>query len=488
MIKKMVSVKLTSKYVGAVEPYETLKEYEDQNLILNGFVIQRELSGYSKKDIPSARVDLYFDGNDGLGQKRIDGVEAKVYKEAIKFLNRGEIHEFNRKWTAAKQEGKYDNQDPLSRKDITDSSIPPWHTDKNWMSKNKKKEYFDTPLQDVILRNDIDPKDLAGDSGLSSVYNYINGIRELPKSKAEEYAKILGKAPQTLMFDTKMITCWGNVNLQKQTVDINSNKYQPGEIRYNEEVKTVPCPAELYRPDIKAIQIDFDKSCYHGMVAYYYETNGLDPRLHNKLSMIRTFQYLKDDKGNDLDRGYYKYYLGIYQIYGNKKRILNFDATSEHKVIAEDVDVDLVATIVSFVKPAYMDQDVNIKIENVQEVGRLLRENDELQTKSQKISKEVETVMNYLKEEFYNNKKEKIKAENKIKKLVAEIDIVKNKHDELSKKALRSFEQELVEDISKLTKQVEEATSQNQQKIDLFAVNNNNLSAVEFKARKKRAN
>ena len=484
----MVSVKLDTRYIGSVKPFWTLKEYLYQNLILNGFVVQRELPGYSKTDIPFARVDLYFDGPDGLGQKRINGVESKVYREATKYLSKGEIAEFNRKWTAAKQEGKYDNQDPLSRKAITDSSIPPWHTDKNWMSKNKNKEYFDTPLQDIILRNNIDPKDLAAEGGLSSLYNYMQGKRELPKSKAEEYAKILGKAPQTLMFDTQMIPCWGNVNLQKQTADINSIKYQPGEIRYNEEVKTVPCPAELYRPDIKAIQIDFDKSCYHGMVAYYYETNGLDPRLHNKLSMIRTYETLKDDKGNNLDRGYYKYYLGIYQIYGNKKRILNFDATSEHKVIAEDIDVDLVAPIVSFVKPAYMDQDINVKIENVQEVGRLLRENDELQTKSQKISKEVETVMNYLKEEFYNNKKEKIKAENDIKKLVAEMDIVKTKHDELSKKALRGFEQELVEDINKLTKKVEEATSQNQQKIDLFAVNNNNLSAVEFKARKKRAN
>ena len=135
-----------------------------------------------------------------------------------------------------------------------------------------------------------------------------------------------------------------------------------------------------------------------------------------------------------------------------------------------------------------MDQDINVKIENVQEVGRLLRENDELQTKSQKISKEVETVMNYLQEEFYKNKREKIKAENDIKRLMTEMDKVQTKHDELTKKALRSFEEELTDDLNRLTKKVEEATSQNQQKIDLFAVNNNKLSAVEFKARKKRAN
>jgi hypothetical protein len=167
------------------------------------------------------------------------------------------------------------------------------------MSKKVSTEYFDTPLQDIILRNNIDPKDLAADGGLSSLYNYMQGKREVPKSKAEEYAKILGKAPQTLMFDTKMIPCWGNINLQKQTADINSIKYQPGEIRYNEEVETVPCPAELYRPDIKAVRMDWDNSVYHGMIAYYYETNiqnesqfnrsAIHASLNNSRCMIRTY-------------------------------------------------------------------------------------------------------------------------------------------------------------------------------------------------------
>jgi hypothetical protein len=86
MRKKMVSVKLDIRYVGAVKPFWTLKEYLYQDLILNGFVVQRELPGYSKTDIPLARVDLYYDGSNGLGQKRINGVESKVYKEATKFL------------------------------------------------------------------------------------------------------------------------------------------------------------------------------------------------------------------------------------------------------------------------------------------------------------------------------------------------------------------------------------------------------------------
>ena len=473
----MVSVKLDIRYVGAVKPFWTLKEYLYQDLILNGFVVQRELPGYSKTDIPLARVDLYYDGSNGLGQKRINGVESKVYKEATKYLSRGEISEFNRKWTAAKQEGKYDYSDPLSRKEITDNSIPAWHTDKNWMSKKVSTEYFDTPLQDIILRNNIDPKDLAADGGLSSLYNYMQGKRELPKSKAEEYAKILGKAPQTLMFDTKMIPCWGNVNLQKQTADINSIKYQPGEIRYNEEVETVPCPAELYRPDIKAVRVDWDNSVYHGMIAYYYETNiqhkSLHASLNNSLCMIRTYETLQDPQGNEIDQGYYKYYIGIFQIYGNKKRILNFDATSEIKIIADDVKVDLVTKIVSLVKPAYLDQDMNVKVENVQKVGKLLREEQELQKQTQKVSKMSEQLSQFILDQYYETKKEKSKMESDLKKLMSEMNKIKDRNRAIQKESFKFFEKEFFDVENKL---------------NVFNEINKPDKVIEFKSRKKSAN
>jgi hypothetical protein len=478
MARKTFSVKCDIRYVGAVKPFWTQKEYEYQDLILNGFVVHRELPGYSKRDIPFARVDLYFDGPNGLGQKRINGVESKVYKEATKFLTKAEVTEFNRKWTAAKSYGKYDNNDPLSRNDISDSSIPAWHTDKNWMSKNKnEKEYFDTPLQDIILRNDIDPKDLAAEGGLSSLYNYMQGKRELPKSKAEEYAKILGKAPQTLMFDTKMIPCWGNVNLHKQTADINSIKYQPGEIRYNDEVVTVPCPAELYRPDIKAVRVDFDKSVYHGMVAYYYETNisneAIHSTLNNSLCMVRTYQTLEDEKGNEINQAYYKYYLGIFQIYGNKKRILNLDATSENRVIADNVNVDLVTKIVSLTKPAYLDQDMKVKVENVQKVGRLIREEEELKKQTQILSKKTEQLSQFLLDKYYDNQKEKNKMQKDLDKLIVEMQKVKKQNEEMQRQSIKLFEKQLHQDLDRT--------------LNIYKSHNKPDGVFEFKARKKRA-
>ena len=485
MARKTFSVKLNTRFEGGVKPFWTEKEYLYQDLIVNGFVIQRELPGYSRTDIPLARVDIYYDGPNGLGQKRINGVEIKVYKEATKFLTRSELHEFNLKWTNAKYEGKYDHEDPLSRKDISDNSIPAWHKDPvAWKEKNKNTNYFDTPLQDIILKNNIDPKDLAADGGLSSLYNYIQGKRELPKNKAEEYAKLLGLAPQTLMFDTKMIPCWGNVNLHKQTADIHSNRYTPGEVRYNEEIYTVPCPAELYRYDIKAIQIDFDKTAYHGMIAYYYETNGADPRINNKICMVRTYQPLEDDKGNRFgtEHGYYKYFLGIYQIYGTKKRILNLDPTSDVKVIADDVDVDLIAPIVSLVRPAYMDIDAGLKAPSLDNVNKLkdLIAIDELNKKEQqKNSKFTEKLNQFISEKFYETEKEKKELRKQLDKHIVEMEKLKKQNDKIQAEVSRYF--------NEYTKEQEDMAWFQTQKVGAKAEKLDELFNFKYKDEKKRA-
>jgi hypothetical protein len=486
--KTTFSTKLNSKYIGAVKPFWTQKEYEYQDLSLNGFVIQRELPGYYKSDIPHARVDLYYDTPEGLGQKRINGVEIKVYREATKFLNRGELTAFNSKWTKAKYEGKYNYEDPKLDKDISDETIPAWHTDPiGWNKKDKKNDFIDSPLQDILLTNNIDPKDLAVDGGLSSLYNYIQGKRELPKSKAEEYAKLLGLAPQTLMFDTKMIPCWGFVNLHKQTADVHSNRYAPGEIRYNEDVYTVACPAELYRYDIKAIQIDFDKTAYHGMLAYYYETSSNDATaLNNKICMIRTYEPLEDEKGNKFgpDKGYYKYYLGIYQIYGTKKRILNLDPTSDVKVLADDIDIDLIAPIAALVRPAYMDLDAGLRtpnIENIQKLSKLIKEDEKLKLEQQKKSKLTEAVNQLILDRFYENKKEKLELQRRLDKQLTELKKLQRRNSEIKNevgKYLKYYiDSKEAEDLD---------LYKNQTKAPFLNDKINDLT-VEFKARKKRA-
>jgi len=436
MAKKSYSVDLKTRYEGSVKPFWTAKEYEYQNLILNGFIVHRELSGYQKSDIPKARVDFFYDGDNGLGQKRIIGAEIKVYKEATKFLSRAELLEFNTKWTKAKYEGLFNSKDPFARQDISDSTIPPWHTDPTGWSKKieDKKEKISSPLSDIFLTNNIDPKDLAGEGGLSSLYNYIQGKRELPKNKAEEYAELLGIAPQKLMFNTKYIPSWGTVNLQKIKKDNDENYYGIGEIETNDVVYTVPCPSEIYQIDIKAVQVDFDQSAYHGFVAYYYETNSLAPNLNNKLCMIRTYEALEDEKGNKFgpDTGYYRYFLGIYQTYGTKVRILNPDVTSDVKILASDVDVDLAAPIVAFVKPAYFEDDVvisrNIKSANVNKLKQLIAEDEKLKKEQADQNKTLEKLSRFINEKFYKAKEAK-KVQTELDK---QVQIMKETEERLS--------------------------------------------------------
>lgn len=447
MPKKTYSVDLQTRYQGAVKPFWTAKEYEYQNLILNGFVIHRELSGYQKSDIPKARVDLFYDGDEGLGQKRIIGAEIKVYKEATKFLERSELLEFNTKWTKAKYEGLFNHKDPFARLDISDNTIPPWHTDPvSWSEKINvdKKEKISSPLSDIFLTNNIDPKDLAGEGGLSSLYNYIQGKRELPKNKAEEYAELLGIAPQKLMFDTKYIPSWGSVNLHNKQKDDDNNTYSVGEIKTNDVIYTIPCPSEIYQIDIKAVQVSFDKSAYHGFVAYYYETNSLAPNLNNKLCMIRTYEALEDEKGNKFgpNAGYYKYYLGIYQTYGTKVRILNPDVTSDQRILADDVDVDLAAPIVAFVKPAYFEDDVvisrNIKSANVNKLKQLIAEDEKLKKEQADQNKALEKLSKFINEKFYKEKEAK-KIQTELDKQVAIMKETEERISEIQKDLERTL-------------------------------------------------
>jgi len=55
-----------------VKPFWTEREYKYQNLIINGFVVQREHPG--ENAIPMARVDIYYDTGKGIGIKKIRGV------------------------------------------------------------------------------------------------------------------------------------------------------------------------------------------------------------------------------------------------------------------------------------------------------------------------------------------------------------------------------------------------------------------------------
>ena len=396
----------------------TKKEYELQDLIVNGIVVFREIPGQTLRTEPFARIDIFYDGPNGLGRKAINGVEEKVYKEAKRFLSFGELDLLNHQWRRAKYEGKYKWNDPFCRHPIYDKTLPGWIVGKalkddtkkltnkikaqaakavkeseasldkrindfikeiNYKEKiNSKKEeekVKPSPLQDIILTNDINPKNVVGEDNLSTLYKHIKGDRELSKTKAIDYAKTLGVAPSTLMFEPKTINVWSNVKLSdKIEAPDGSVAILPGECYERLRTEVTVCPSDIYRLDVKAIRINDPDSIYDGFMAYYYQTDKVSDTANNKLCMIRT-----KHKGKTLLGGHYNYYLGIFQIFGTKKMIINPDPLSEHRIIAADIDPDVVAPIVSFTKPSAIlaDKVLSENIKQVQLLGQLIRKEKE---------------------------------------------------------------------------------------------------------------
>jgi len=406
--KEETNVGLHSEHENIVS-FWTKKEYELQELILQGFVVHREIPGQTLRTVPFARIDIYYDGPNGIGRKAMNGVEHKVYNEAKKFLSVGELDLLNHNWREAKYEGKYKWNDPFCRHPIYNKTLPAWIVGtalkddtkkltkkiktkvvkeseaivnkrindfiKNIYYKEQKEKVKSSPLQDLFLTKDIDPKEVVGEDNLSTLYKHIKGDRELSKTKAIDYAKTLGVAPATLMFEPKGINVWSNVKLSDKVDDtLGNTAYLPGECYERLQTEITVCPSELYRLDVKAIRVNDQNSIYDGFMAYYYETDKVSEAANNKLCMIRT-----KGKGHTLLGGHYKYYLGIFQIFGAKKIVLNPDPTSEHKIIAHNIEPDVVAPIVSFTKPSAIlaDKVLSKNIKQVQQLGELIRKEKE---------------------------------------------------------------------------------------------------------------
>ena len=374
-----------------VKPFWTKREYQYQQLVINGFAVQRETlpdAQYKrgKEAIPKARIDIYYDTGKGIGSKKINGYEIFVYKEAIEFLDPGEKTELDKQWKQAYVSGYFNYDDPYCKEDLfsykSSSSLPAWFYfgrayKKDYPSTGKateKKDWSykkDYPLRDLFLTQKIDAKEVVEKKDLSTFYKHIRGDLELTKRKALEYGAAINVAPQSLMFEPTRIIIWGNVNL---THNVTFSKepnfpeiHTTGSIYFPKKFETVIVPSDLYRVDVKAVKVKSKESIYDGFVAYYYETDKVSDSANNKLCLVREWKNKN-----------HAFYLGIYQIYGTKKRVLNPDPTSENKIIAADVDPDLVAPIISFTKPDALEADkmLSKNLRDTQKLGTLIREEE----------------------------------------------------------------------------------------------------------------
>jgi len=470
-MKKIFSIGLQHIRYQGIKPFWTVREYEYQNLIINGFVVQREypgqelFSGEPKDTIPLARVDIYYDTGEGIGIKKIRGVEPAVWKEASKFLLSGERDELIKKWKAAKYADNFDYDDHVCRKDLSSPDLPPWikvkenkaQENKQWhkvkgkklpnMEDKELKKKFgkSSPLKEIFETQDIDPKEVTPKDGLSTLYKHIKGDLQLTKEKAIEYGKAIGVPASTLMFEPKTVTVWSNVNLTNKVtfthyLDQLQEEPEPeihsvGHCYLPITFETAPVPSELYRIDIKAIKVEAPKSIYHNFIAYYYETNKVSDNANNKLCLVREFKNKN-----------HAYYLGVYQIYGTKKRVLNIDPTSDVKIIVDDVNPDLVAPIISFThQPTLEEPKVLLpNVNQVQHLGKLIREEEQLKFKKEKQRQLVDSAAIKVEDAVAAERKNTSKILNDSEKLMETLEKQQEKmKDELNKVLSRvTMEQE----------------------------------------------
>jgi hypothetical protein len=438
MIKKDLVAPKPFIRLQNLKGFWTEREYKYQDLIINGFIVQRETPSNTKEKIPYARVDIYYDGPEGIGIKKINGVEFAVWKEAIKFLSPGEREELNKQWIKAKYAGKYDWSDNFCKKDLTAAHLPDWIQVKGGKATEIEFKTYKasgtktSPIKDIFLTQDIDPKEVTKD-GVSTLYKHIKGDLELTKGKAIEYGKAIGVPPASLMFNPKLITVWSHVNLTHQVVlrehfdhVVHVGKaplevHPAGHCYLPAVYEPVICPTEIYRVDVKAVKVKSKNSIYDGFVAYYYGTGKVSDAANNKLCLVREW------KNKD-----HKYYLGIYQIHGNKKKVLNIDPTADVKVIADDVHPDLVAPIVSFTKEESLEADKLVlkDISQIQKLGELIREEEKLRFNKEKEKQLILSAAN----KVYSARKTTQKNLEESERLVKDLEIKrKSVADEMSK-------------------------------------------------------
>jgi len=307
-MKKQASVFFKLKHVG-INSFQNFEDYYNADLdtVKKNFIVTRK-APTKKNIIPEAYVEIQYEN---IGKKIINGVDSRVYKEASRYLKHSERNELNKQWKAA----------------------------------NKIKNDTAYILNDLFLTKDLNVKDIATEKGISTLYKILKGDLELTKKKAIEYAEKLNIDPALLMFDAPQMTCWSNVNL------INGKVFIP------DYFETHEAPRELYSEDLKAIKVvGPETSPFNNWIAYYDHKNVIDTHAHNKFCYVRE-RILAGPQENDFLLDEYRYYLGIYQIYGTKKRILNIDPTADNKIIKDDVRPETVSIIKSF-KPENITAEI----------------------------------------------------------------------------------------------------------------------------------
>ena len=328
-------------------------------------------------------------------KRSIRGEPNEVYPQCYK--NTSDRDKFDRKWNAAKHLF-------LSRS--------PFHRASNDQFINYVNNFGMTPEKF---------RDKTGVEN-SVLFRELKGQRKLNLEKAVKYAKALACDPVDLLFEKQMCRLWGSVDLFN-THDLGNDRYHEGQIKSAPILKDgepeggllsdqlIPCPRDIYRPEIKAILIDCLGSYLHNHFAYYYRTDHSDEVNENKIVVVgREIPELED-----LGMETMQYFFGILKIEKGKQKIYNPEPTADKKIIAQG-PFKFIAPVVSLVRRGAMRKDHSYfeSIEQAEQIKEAEQKILETQIKAQiELQKQLDKMQLDMKRLQELSEKEKLELKKK---------------------------------------------------------------------------
>lgn len=383
-----------------------------------------------------ANVDVMFlyklpAGKKESEQKKlvIFGKEDAVHDHAISIINRKKnkrnLGEFLERFRKAWEKARIDGYSTLNKDKLNPFNLTP----------------TTSLLSRAIDKTGVDKKTFAEKIGKksASLYHHTKGIREMSRDTAIEYAEKLNCDPVDLMFNKLTIPVWAKANTLK-TVELDTY-YEPCKLfsYYADKPERTIVPRDLYRSDLKAIQIDAKGSMYDGQIGFYYYSKTADTNHSNKLVVvgIKEKGFMDEEETN--------YFFGLYEEVRGKANLINPDPyieDMENKYIRKNFDPFFIAPIIAMVNPNQIVDETNKqsqvpadqirKEENIQrimdELKIKLREEKIEEDKRLKLQKELKAQTEKLEKQM----QQMIKAQKR-----AEFDLFKNEREAMNK--IKSF-------------------------------------------------
>jgi hypothetical protein len=312
---------------------DTAMEVQDFNIIFHSEEDVEVTTIFNYKDI-KAKTIL---GQVGIAKRTIRGNPSEVYTEINKTIS-AEKENFYKKWIAAK--ALFNRRTPFNR---------------------AGNENF----YNYVNNFGMTPKRFAAATGVenSVLFRELKGQRKLSLEKAVNYAKALSCDPVDLLFEQQMCKLWGSVDLFNMH-NAGNEDYWEGQIKAAPILKDskneggilgdqlIPCPRDIYRPEIKAIYIDSLGSHLHNHFAFYYRTDNSDQINADRLVVVGREIPELEELGMDT----MQYFFGILKIEKGKQQIINPEPTAEKKLLCTG-PFAFIAPVVSLVRRGAMKKD-----------------------------------------------------------------------------------------------------------------------------------